>query len=83
MPGRAVVADAIAQCQARHPSMSIVFAETRSLAQGWTYRFLAAAARYEVTLESAPKRGFAWALRQGIEVADRAGCGPTYGPRGG
>ena len=40
-----VVADAIAECQARHPSVPIVFAETRALAQEWTYRFLAAALR--------------------------------------
>ncbi|MGO4600869.1 ERCC4 domain-containing protein [Terrabacter sp. 2YAF2] len=41
----AVVADAIAECQARYPSVPIVFAETRALAQEWTYRFLAAALR--------------------------------------
>lgn len=41
----AVVADAIAECQARHPSVPIVFAETRALAQEWTYRFLAASLR--------------------------------------
>ena len=41
----AVVADAIAECQARHPSVPVVFAETRALAQEWTYRFLAAALR--------------------------------------
>jgi hypothetical protein len=39
----AVVADAIAECQARYPSVPIIFAETRALAQEWTYRFLAAA----------------------------------------
>ncbi|HET7398159.1 MAG TPA: ERCC4 domain-containing protein [Intrasporangium sp.] len=48
----AVVADAIAECQARHPAVPIVFAETRALAQEWTYRFLAAA-RHEVGLEAA------------------------------
>lgn len=48
----AVVADAIAECHARHPSVPIVFAETRALAQEWTYRFLAAA-RHEVSLEGA------------------------------
>ncbi|GGM88475.1 hypothetical protein GCM10009721_11920 [Terrabacter tumescens] len=41
----AVVADAIAECQARYPAVPIVFAETRALAQEWTYRFLAAALR--------------------------------------
>lgn len=38
----AVVADGLAECQARFPSVPIVFAETRALAQQWTYRFLAA-----------------------------------------
>ncbi|MFM6848050.1 MAG: ERCC4 domain-containing protein [Terrabacter sp.] len=47
----AVLADAIAECQARHPSVPVVFAETRALAQEWTYRFLAAALR-EVDADS-------------------------------
>ena len=38
-----VVADAIAECQVRFPTVPIVFCETRKLAQEWTYRFLAAA----------------------------------------
>lgn len=38
----AVVADGIAEAQARFPMVPIVFAETRALAQEWTYRFLAA-----------------------------------------
>ncbi len=38
-----VVADAIAECQIRFPTVPIVFCETRKLAQEWTYRFLAAA----------------------------------------
>lgn len=54
----AVVADAVAECQARHPSVPIVFAETRQLAQEWTYRFLAAAA-HEVALEAAAALSFA------------------------
>ena len=39
----AVVADGIAECQVRWPTVPIVFCETRTLAQEWTYRFLAAA----------------------------------------
>lgn len=39
----AVVADGIAECQIRFPTVPIVFCETRKLAQEWTYRFLAAA----------------------------------------
>lgn len=39
----AVVADGLAELQARFPSVPVVFAETRPLAQEWTYRFLGAA----------------------------------------
>jgi hypothetical protein len=38
-----VVADGIAECQIRFPTVPIVFCENRKLAQEWTYRFLAAA----------------------------------------
>ena len=38
-----VVADGIAECQIRFPTVPIVFCETRKLAQEWTYRFLGAA----------------------------------------
>jgi hypothetical protein len=38
-----VVADGIAECQIRFPTVPIVFSENRKLAQEWTYRFLAAA----------------------------------------
>jgi hypothetical protein len=37
-----VVADALAEAQLRWPSVPIVFAETRTLAEEWTYRYLAA-----------------------------------------
>lgn len=43
----AVVADAIAEAQARFPTVPIIFAETRRLAQEWTYRFLAASLHEE------------------------------------
>jgi hypothetical protein len=39
----ALVADGIAECQVRWPSVPIVFCETRALAEEWTYRYLAAA----------------------------------------
>jgi ERCC4 domain len=38
-----VVAEGIAEAQVRFPTVPIVFAETRQLAQEWTYRFLGAA----------------------------------------
>jgi hypothetical protein len=37
------VADALAEAQARFPAVPVMFAETRPLAQEWTYRFLGAA----------------------------------------
>jgi hypothetical protein len=37
------VADALAELQIRWPGVPIVFAETRPLAEEWTYRYLAAA----------------------------------------
>ncbi len=39
----ALVAEGIAEAQVRFPTVPIVFAETRPLAQEWTYRFLGAA----------------------------------------
>ena len=39
----ALVADGIAECQVRWPTIPIVFCETRPLAEEWTYRYLAAA----------------------------------------
>ncbi|MDV3220388.1 ERCC4 domain-containing protein [Intrasporangium sp.] len=46
----AAVADAIAESQARYPTVPILFCETRALAQEWTYRFLTAAL-HEARLE--------------------------------
>ncbi|MCW2852917.1 MAG: hypothetical protein JWM84_2581 [Nocardioides sp.] len=42
VPG-GVVAEALAEAQVRFPAVPIVFAETRPLAQEWSYRFLGAA----------------------------------------
>ncbi len=39
----AMVADGLAELQVRWPAIPIVFAETRKLAEEWTYRYLAAA----------------------------------------
>jgi hypothetical protein len=36
-------AEALAEAQARFPNVTVMFAETRPLAQEWTYRFLGAA----------------------------------------
>jgi len=42
----AVVADALAELQVAWPAIPIFFADTRPLAEEWTYRWLAAAARH-------------------------------------
>ncbi len=43
------VADALAEAQARFPSVPVMFAETRPLAQEWAYRFLGAALSERLT----------------------------------
>ncbi|MFZ2501296.1 MAG: histone-like nucleoid-structuring protein Lsr2 [Nocardioides sp.] len=40
----AIVADGLAECQVRWPNVPIFFADSRRLAQEWTFRFLGAAA---------------------------------------
>jgi hypothetical protein len=45
----AQIADGLAELQVRWPNVAIVFAETRPLAEEWTYRFLAAAAVWAQT----------------------------------
>jgi hypothetical protein len=42
----AVVAEGLGEVAARFPTVPVVFAETRQLAQEWTYRFLGAALAY-------------------------------------
>jgi hypothetical protein len=39
----AVIADGLAELAVRWPAVPIVFAETRQLAEEWTYRYLGAA----------------------------------------
>lgn len=39
----ALVAEMLAECQVQFPSVPVIFAETRPLAQEWTFRFLGAA----------------------------------------
>ena len=58
----AVVADGLAELQVRWAGVPIVFAETRSLAEEWVYRYLAAA--------------HAWATDEAA-LLDRLGPGPV------
>ncbi len=51
----AIVADGLGEAAARFPAVPIVFAETRPLAQEWTYRFLGAAiAHHHDDLRASP-----------------------------
>lgn len=53
-PGRvrpAAVADGLAELQVRWPGVPILFAESRQLAEEWTYRYLAAAQSWAETEE--------------------------------
>ncbi|WP_244509513.1 ERCC4 domain-containing protein [Nocardioides lianchengensis] len=59
----ALVADGLAECQVRWPSVPVIFAETRQLAEEWTYRFLAA--------PPSPAEVRVWAQREGHVVSDR------------
>ena len=52
----ALVADGLAECQVRWPNVPIVFCETRSLAEEWTYRYLAAAHAWASTEPAAVER---------------------------
>lgn len=53
-----VVLDGLGECHARFPSVPIIFAETRPLAQEWTFRFFGAALS-GASDESAAERRFA------------------------
>lgn len=50
------VADLLARVQVRWPSVPVFFAETRPLAEEWTYRFLAAALSESVGLDRVAQR---------------------------
>ncbi|PVZ14836.1 ERCC4 domain-containing protein [Actinomycetospora cinnamomea] len=62
----AQVADSLAELQVRWPGVPIVFAETRPLAEEWTYRYLAAA--------------LAWAKDEQAIGARLAGASPELPP---
>ena len=62
----AVLADGIAECQVRWPTVPIIFCESRKLAQEWVYRFLAAALAHADADEGA--EAFIGALAPGSPV---------------
>lgn len=51
-----VVLEGLAEAQVRFPSVPVVFAETRPLAQEWTYRFLGAAVAHLTDHDGAERR---------------------------
>jgi hypothetical protein len=51
----AIVAEGLAEAQARFPSVPILFLETRPLAQEWAYRFLGAAVAHHLDDTAADK----------------------------
>ncbi len=76
----ALVADGLAECQIRWPNVAIVFCENRSLAEEWTYRYLAAAHAWATTEAAAAARiGEEPAIQQPIRPFPRrlAGAPPA------
>lgn len=85
----ALVADGLAELQVRWPHVPIVFAETRRLAEEWTYRYLAAAHAWAITergmadrldADSPPEPSARqvrdWARSNGLSVSDRGKLRP-------
>ena len=70
----AAVAEAIAELSVRVPTVPIVFAETRKLAQEWAYRFLGAALAH---VEEDRQAAGVMADLTGVVVEVDAGPGPT------
>jgi len=66
-----VIADALAEVQVRWPEVPIVFAETRSLAEEWTFRYLGAA------LADAEMRAATVDLESTLEPAGTLGPAPA------
>jgi len=52
----ALIADGLAECQIRWPNVPIQFCENRSLAEEWTYRYLAAAQSWATAEAAAIQR---------------------------
>ncbi|MDA8296635.1 MAG: ERCC4 domain-containing protein [Actinomycetota bacterium] len=73
----ALVADQLAECQVRWPTIPIVFCETRPLAEEWTYRFLAAAHTWVATTLTEGERAAGIALRPLAPAADPSAPAPA------
>ena len=80
----AVVADGLAEAPVRFPTVPIVFAETRPLAQEWTYRFLGAAvAHHHDDRRCRAARSPTSAGRAGATAGTDHHGGPGVGSRAG
>ncbi len=79
----AVVADLLAECHAHYPSVPVIFAETRPLAQQWTYRFLAACLDAVLDEESADEtvRGLAVPPLLDVPARPAPAAPPSADPR--
>ncbi|UNX53656.1 Lsr2 family protein [Georgenia sp. TF02-10] len=71
-----VVAEALAEAQARFPAVPVMFAETRPLAEEWTYRFLGAA-RAELAAHALTAAGADLLLPQGGAAPEPAPPSPA------
>jgi hypothetical protein len=65
----ATVADGLAELQVRWPTVPIVYAETRPLAEEWTYRYLAAAHAWAETEQALATRGVPVSAKTGDDAA--------------
>jgi hypothetical protein len=72
----ALIADGLAECQIRWPNVPIVFCETRSLAEEWTYRYLAAAHNWASSEPAAIER-IGPQLHPKPATVDRSGSTPA------
>ncbi len=78
----AVVADGLAELQVRWPTVPIVFAETRQLAEEWTYRYLASAHEWAHTELALAERIGADSMIPGrVSSPHRAGADNERSPR--
>jgi hypothetical protein len=68
----AAALDALAEVQVRWSGVPIVFCETRSLAEEWAYRYLAAAHQWALTELAVPAR-----LPHAVPELDGAAAAPT------
>lgn len=73
----ALVADGIAECQVRWPTIPIVFCETRGLAEEWTYRYLAAAHAWATAEPAALGRVNAYTISPPAPPAKEPGTSPA------